>query len=108
MAKFHEIIFHSALYLSYFLYIVAYLQIGYYNPKYLDMLQLYMKYYVTLFLLIRFNPFTTNSFTEFDRKVVFSSAIFLLTTSTISKSSKKMQLNSYNLQQFLLEKGILK
>lgn len=89
MAKFHEFVFQSALYLSYFLYVVAYLQIGYYNPKYLDMLQLYMKYYVTLFLLIRFNPFTNNQFTEFDRKVVFSSAIFLLTTTTFNEYAKQ-------------------
>ena len=89
MAKFHEFVFQSVLYLSYFLYVVAYLQIGYYNPKYLDMLQLYMKYYVTLFLLIRFNPFTNNQFTEFDRKVVFSSAIFLLTTTIFNEYAKQ-------------------
>ena len=92
MVKFHELIFHSALYLSYFLYIIAYLQIGYYNPKYLDMLQLYMKYYVTLFLLIRFNPFTNNTFNEFDRKVVFSSAIFLLTTTTFNEYAKNLDI----------------
>ena len=92
MAKFHEFVFQSALYLSYFLYIVAYLQIGYYNPKYLDMLQLYMKYYVTLFLLIRFNPFTNHQFTEFDRKVVFSSAIFLLTTTAFNEYAKQFDL----------------
>ena len=92
MVKFHEIIFHSALYLSYFLYIIAYLQIGYYNPKYLDMLQLYMKYYVTLFLLIRFNPFTNNTFNEFDRKVVFSSAIFLLTTTAFNEYAKDLDI----------------
>ena len=92
MVKFHELIFHSALYLSYFLYIIAYLQIGYYNTKYLDMLQLYMKYYVTLFLLIRFNPFTNNTFNEFDRKVVFSSAIFLLTTTAFNEYAKNLDI----------------
>jgi hypothetical protein len=92
MAKFHEFVFNSALYLSYFLYIVAYLQIGYYNPKYLDMLQVYMKYYVTIFLLIRFNPFTNNTFTEFDRKVVFSSAIFLLTTTAFNEYAKQLDM----------------
>jgi len=93
MAKIHEIIFDSALYLSYFLYIVAYLQIGYYNPRYLDMLQLYMKYYVTLFLLIRFNPFTNSHFTEFDRKIVFSSAIFLFTTTAFNEYAKQLDMS---------------
>jgi hypothetical protein len=91
MVKYHEVFFDSALYTSYILYIVAFLKIETYNPKYLDMLEDVIKYYVIGFLLIRFNPFTTNSFTEFDRKVVFSSAIFLLTTSTISKYGKNIE-----------------
>ena len=99
MAKIHEIMFTSALYLSYFLYIAAYLQIKYYNPKYLDMLHVYMKYYVTIFLLIRFNPFTKSNFTEFDRKVVFSSAIFLLTTTVFDEYTK--ELNIHDLLRFV-------
>ena len=56
------------------------------------MLQVYMKYYVTIFLLIRFNPFTNNTFTEFDRKVVFSSAIFLLTTTAFNEYAKQLDM----------------
>jgi hypothetical protein len=92
MAKLHEIVFYIALYLSYFLYIIAYLKIGYYNPKYLEMLHVYMKYYVSIFLLIRFNPFTNNNFTPFDRRVVFSSAIFLLTTTAFSEYAEKLDM----------------
>lgn len=90
--KYHEIVFDSALTLSYILYIVAFFRIRDYNPQYLDLLQEYMKYYVTVFLLIRFNPFIKSQFTEFDRKVVFSSAIFLLTTTTFTQYAKRFDL----------------
>lgn len=86
----HKHIFLFALYLSYILYIVAFFQLDFYNPKYLDYLDEFMKYYVILFLLIRFNPFVKFAFTEFDRTIVFSSAIFLLTTTTFSNIAKEI------------------
>ena len=43
----HEFVFNITLYISYILYIFAYLQVGFYNPKYLDVVQDIMKYYVT-------------------------------------------------------------
>jgi hypothetical protein len=88
--KYHQVFFNVALYTSYILYIIAFFQIEYYNPRYLDMLENVMKYYVIGFLLIRFNPFIKSSFTEFDRKVVFSSAIFLLATTTISQYGRSI------------------
>ena len=88
--KYHQVFFNVALYTSYILYIIAFFQIEYYNPRYLDMLENVMKYYVIGFLLIRFNPFIKSSFTEFDRKIVFSSAIFLLATTTISQYGRSI------------------
>jgi len=88
----HEVVFDLSLYLSYILYVFAYFQIGFNNPKYLDMLQNLMKYYVTIFLLIRFNPFVKSQFTEFDRKVVFSSAIFLLATTAFNQYARNLDL----------------
>jgi len=99
MVKYHELFFDIALYLSYILYIIAFFKIEYYKPKYLDVLENIMKYYVIGFLLIRFNPFTKSSFTEFDRKVVFSSALFLLATTTISQYGR-------NLEVFEFIKGV--
>ena len=90
MVKYHEVLFDLALYTSYILYLIAFFRIKYYDPTYLDMLEDIIKYYVIIFLLIRFNPFTNYSFTEFDRKIVFSSAIFLLTTTTLNIYSKKL------------------
>jgi hypothetical protein len=91
MVKYHEVFFDMALYVSYILYIIAFFKIEYYNPNYLDVLENIMKYYVIGFLLIRFNPFTKSTFTEFDRKVVFSSAFFLLATTTISQYGRNLE-----------------
>lgn len=85
----HELVFEIALYASYILYFIAYFQIDYYNPQYLETLEGVMKYYVIGFLIIRFNPFIHTKFTEFDRKVVFSSALFLLATTTFSEYAKQ-------------------
>ena len=90
--KVHELVFNIALYTSYILYFVAYFRIDYYNPEYLKTLEQVMKYYVIGFLIIRFNPFIHTKFTEFDRKVVFSSALFLLATTTFSEYAKQFDL----------------
>lgn len=87
----HQKLFYGALYLSYISYFIAYFKIGYYDPKYLVVLDTYMKYYITFFLLIRFNPFTKIHFTEFDRTVVFSSAILLLTTTIFTQLRSKIE-----------------
>lgn len=92
MHKLHQTFFESALYLSYILYFIAYFNIGIYTPEYLTVLQSIMKYYVIMFLLIRFNPFVVTNFTDFDRQVVFSSAIFLLTTTAFNDYVKKFEL----------------
>jgi len=89
--NFHEKIFYISLYLSYLLYLLALFQLKFYNPVYLDYLESFMKYYVIFFLLLRFNPFRKVTFTEFDRTVVFSSAIFLLTTTTFSDLAKSFE-----------------
>ena len=87
--KVHELVFDIALYASYILYFVAYFQIDYYNPEYLKTLEQVMKYYVIGFLIIRFNPLIHNKFTEFDRKVFFYYALFLLDTTTFSEYAKQ-------------------
>lgn len=92
MKNLHEKIFYFALYLSYVLYFIAFFQIAQYNPKYQEILDSFIKYYVMLFLLIRFNPFVKTTFTEFDRTVVFSSAIFMLTTTAFSNIAEQLDL----------------
>lgn len=54
-------------------------------PSYLNTLDYYVKIYISLFLLWRFNMFRTIKFTELDRKIAFSAGLFLLTTTAINQ-----------------------
>jgi len=83
--KHHEKIFIYGLYASYTLYALILLGISTSAPKYLKELQGFLKLYVSLFLIWRFNPYRTAQMTPFDKRVVFSSAMFLLTTTTITQ-----------------------
>jgi len=54
------------------------------EPSYLTNIEYYVKVYVSIFLILRFNPYYhTRQFTETDRRIVFSAAIFIVTTSVL-------------------------
>ena len=92
----YKILYYTILYGSYVLYGLLLLAIlgGLPNmnlsdkiPEYLTVLQNGLKYYVCFFLIARFNPFMRSKgeeFTDFDADVVFSSAIFLLLTTSFT------------------------
>jgi len=65
-------------YITYFSLAIGILQT---KPEYLSILSFFVKIYVCFFLIIRFNPFRKVVFSELDRKIVFSSALFLITES---------------------------
>lgn len=53
-------------------------------PEYIDKLESYIKVYVALFLVLRFNKYTgTSHFTPLDRKIVFSAGLVVLSTSAL-------------------------
>jgi hypothetical protein len=80
----HEKIFIYGLYSSYVLFIIVLLGVSTTAPKYLSSLEKFLKLYVSLFLLWRFNPLRKKPFRRFDRRVVFSCALFLLTTTILT------------------------
>jgi hypothetical protein len=51
---------------------------------YLETIEYYIKIYVSIFLIYRFNPFRHVEFTELDRKIVFSAGWFIFTTTSIN------------------------
>ena len=61
--------------------------------EYLDKIQIFLRLFVMSILLIRFNPLTKTSFTDFDRKLVFASSLFLLSTTGINEIIKSLLLN---------------
>ena len=53
-------------------------------PEYIHTLESYVKVYVALFLVLRFNKYTgTSNFTPLDRKIVFSAGLVVLSTSAL-------------------------
>jgi hypothetical protein len=81
--SFQDTAFSVVIYLTWFLYIIILLGLSENAPQYLDDLQYYVKIYVGLFLLCRFNPFYRVEFTKLDSKIAFSAGVFLLATTAI-------------------------
>jgi hypothetical protein len=80
----HEKIFIYGLYASYILFVLILLGVSTTAPKYLSSLEKFLKLYVSLFLLWKFNPLRNERMTNFDRRVVFSCSLFLLTTTFLT------------------------
>lgn len=83
--KFQLKAFQVILYLTWLLYFVIAFGLSANAPQYLNDMQYYVKIYVSLFLILRFNPFRRIKFTELDAKIAFSAGIFLITTTAIDK-----------------------
>jgi hypothetical protein len=75
--------------LTYLLYALSVIGLYANAPKYINTLDTYIKIYVCLFLIIRFNPIRSwlgekVQFTDLDRKVVFHGAALILATTFIN------------------------
>lgn len=71
------------MYITWILYIVIALGLSANAPQYLDELHSFIKLYISLFLIYRFNPFRRVKFTSLDAKIAFSAGLFLLGTTAI-------------------------
>jgi hypothetical protein len=76
--------FDIIVYITWVLYVVIALGLSANAPQYLDDLQYYIKLYVSIFLIYRFNPFRRVKFTGLDAKIAFSAGVFLLATTAIN------------------------
>ena len=79
-----ERFFDIFIYVSYSLILISALGLSKTAPEYLNDLDYYVRIYVCLFLIWRFNPFVHVSFTELDRKIAFSGGLFILTTTALN------------------------
>ena len=88
-AKLHEYqsyFFDFFVYLSYTLIFISAIGISQIDPKYLDSLDYYIRIYICLFLMWRFNPLRSEyEFTDLDRKIAFSAGAFILTTTALNQ-----------------------
>ena len=105
--KIHEFqskMFDIYICITYILTFASYLGISSYAPKYLNNIDSYIKIYVCLFLIWRFNPLRKNiKFDDLDRKIVFSSGLFILTTTALNvyltSIQKKVVTTIHNFKQ---------
>jgi len=77
-------IFNLIVISTWILYIIIALGLSVNAPEYLDTLQYYVKIYICLFLMYRFNPFRHVKFNKLDSKIAFSAGIFLFTTTYVN------------------------
>ena len=89
-------VFDFIIILSWIMYIVIALNISIKAPEYMNFLEFYLKIYISLFLLYRFNPFRKVEFTELDRKVAFNSGIFIFTATALGSYLKTNLQNQQN------------
>ena len=82
--KIHEKIYIFTLYFVYLLYILSFFTNDKYE-NYINNIRLYLKYYIIIFLIVKFNPLYKSKCTSFDKFIIFQAAIFLLLTTNIVK-----------------------
>ena len=81
-----EKIFNIFIYLSYILIIISALGFSDSAPKYLEYSDYYVRIYICLFLIWRFNPLRSKyEFTDLDRKIAFSAGVFILTATYLNE-----------------------
>jgi uncharacterized membrane protein (DUF441 family) len=81
----HEKVFTWFIRILYVLIISTALGLSITAPMYLVTAEKYLRIYICLLLIWRFNPFRTYVFKELDRKIAFHAGIILLTTSVLSQ-----------------------
>ena len=96
--KMQERMFDIIIYITYLLIIISSTGISINAPKYLTYLNYYMRIYVCLFLIWRFNPLRKRrKFKQLDCKIAFSAGMIIL-TSTILQDYMNIIINSVLMQ----------
>jgi len=81
-----ELLFNIFIIVSYSLIILSFFDISQSAQTYLQSLDYYIRIYVCLFLMWRFNPFRSSyEFTNLDRKIAFSAGLLILTTTALNQ-----------------------
>jgi hypothetical protein len=67
-------------------YILTFLGIYYANPEYIQQLNIFIRVFVSVVLLVRFNPFNEVVVSKSDRILISAAAFFLLITTGVNDS----------------------
>jgi len=70
------------------LYIASIFGLSISKPEYITTLNSFIKIYICLYLIYRFNPLWKKvDFSDLDRKIVFRAGLFILTTTAINTAT---------------------
>ena len=83
--SFQERAFDIVFIILYLLIVISALGFSNDAQKYIEQLDYYIKIYVCLFLIWRFNPLRSHyEFTNLDAKIAFTAGFFILTTTALN------------------------
>ena len=81
-----SILFNIFIFFSYLLLFVSALGLSEHALIYLSKVSYYVRIYICIFLIWRFNPLRDHyEFTDLDRKIAFSAGLFILSTTFLQK-----------------------
>jgi len=90
--KWQDRLFTIFIYVSYMLMILSAFGLSEAAPKFLQSLDYYVRIYICLFLIWRFNPLRRNyDFTDLDRKIAFTAGVFILTTTALNQYVEELK-----------------
>ena len=85
-----EKIYYIIMYATYFIYATSFIGIASFAPEYLETLQTMFNLYIALILIWRFHPWRNYKFNPFDQQIIFSAAIFILSTTSLTENRFKL------------------
>ena len=84
--SFQEHVFDIVFVILYLLIVISALGFSNDAQKYVEQIDYYIKIYVCLFLIWRFNPLRhADKFTDLDRKIAFNAGMFIITTTALKQ-----------------------
>ncbi len=90
--EWHQKGYLYVLYISYILFGFAFTGVVTIRPEYLKTLESILKYYISIFLIVRFNPWfnkpAKSKRAQFDRYISYSAGVFLLLSTAITSMAE--------------------
>ena len=90
--EFQNRIFDIFIIISWGTIIISALGYSHLEPVFLITIDYYIRIYICLFLIWRFNPLRSRyNFTDLDRKIAFTAGLFILTTTALNQYIKSSE-----------------
>ena len=87
-SQWHENVFLLIYYFGWVLYIFSLFGISFFGLNFFNNIQQIIRIYISLFLILKFNPLTNNKkFSDFDKNIVFQAGVLPLNKISIVLSA---------------------